>query len=209
MVSRFLIFILSLTLLADPTYAAPDLHTVLSNLQRIIAPLTWLVLTVSYVAGIFFIFRAIVLLKKFGMGQTQGGGDLGGPLMYLLVGTVLLFIPSTTNISMNSLFGETASIFSGGGINYAAVGKGQSLVSYGGSSGLASNWADLANTLIIYMQFLGFLSFVKGWFIISKSGAPGAQPGNLSKGITHIIGGIALVNIVGVMNILSNTIWGS
>lgn len=197
-----------LLLISDAAYAAPDITAVLSNIQRIFGPLTLMVLWISYVAGIVFIFRAILLFKKFG--SQQGQGEIGQPLTYLFVGTVLIFLPSASDITMNSLFGQTASIFTGS-VNYGAVGTGSTLMSYAGSSGMAGQWASFANTLVLYMQFLGFLSFVKGWFIIAKSTSPsGAQGGSsLSKGITHIVGGIALINIVGVMNILSNTIWGT
>lgn len=198
----------AILLLSDPVYAATDIHTVLTNLQRIIAPLTLMVLIISYVAGIFFIFRAIILMKKFGSGQQ--GGELSHPFMYLVVGTILIFLPSATSVTMTSLFGQTANIFSGNVVNYGSMGQGQSLMSYSASSGggIGQQWTDLANTLVLYMQFLGFLSFVKGWFLVSKAAAPGSQGGNISKGITHIIGGIGLINIVGVVNIFRNTIWG-
>jgi intracellular multiplication protein IcmC len=199
-------FAAGLFLISDSAYALQDITQILSNISRVFAPLTLLVLMISYVAGIFFIFRALMLFKKFGSGQTQG--EIGQPLLYLFVGTVLIFLPTTTDVTMNSLFGQTRSIFSGG-VNYGALGTGSSLMSYGNTSGIGQQWSSLANTLVLYMQFLGFLSFVRGWFIIAKSSTPNQQGGGIAKGLTHIIGGIALVNIVTVMNILSNTIWGS
>lgn len=194
-------------LISDTAYAASDITVILTNLTRIFAPLTLLVLIISYVAGIFYIFRALVLFKKFGMGQAQG--DMGQPLLYLAVGTVLIFLPTTTDVTMNSLFGQTTSLFAGGSVNYGGLGTGQSLMSYGDPGSIGTQWANLANTLVLYMQFLGFISFVRGWFIIAKSGTPNQQGGGFSKGITHIVGGIALVNIVSVANILKATIWGS
>lgn len=200
-------FALLILLTPDSAYAATDITVILTNLTRIFAPLTLLVLIISYVAGIFYIFRALILFKKFGMGQAQG--DMGQPLLYLAVGTVLIFLPTTTDVTMNSLFGQTTSLFAGGGVNYGGLGTGQSLMSYGDPGSIGTQWANLANTLVLYMQFLGFVSFVRGWFIIAKSGTPNQQGGGFSKGITHIVGGIALVNIVAVTNILKATIWGS
>ncbi len=190
-------------LIADPAYA--DISSVMANLQVIIAPLTVMVLWISYVAGIFFIFRAILHLKKLGMGQAQG--DWNQPLLYLFVGTVLICLPAATDVTMTSLFGQTASLLSGG-VNYAGLGQGQSLLSYVDVGGVGSQWASLANTLVLYLQFLGFLSFIKGWFIIAKSGTPSNQGGGIAKGISHIVSGIALINIVGVVNILQTTIMG-
>ena len=64
----------------------------------------------------------------------------------------------------------------------------------------------MANTLVLYIQFVGLLSFVKGWFILSKSVGYGAQQGSVSKGVTHILGGIVAINFISMVNIINNTI---
>lgn len=200
-----------LILFANNAYAA-DFGTVLANLRNIINPLTILVLTVSFTIGMILIFTALTKMKKFGQGMTMYAqpGEFAGPLTYLIVGAVLIFLPTSTDYLMNSLF-DGASRFitqSGTNINYQAMGRGASLLSYTGSAGIAQHWADLANTLVMFIQFLGFLSFVKGWLILAKSTQPGHQPGAMSKGLTHVIGGIVLINFVGAVNILKNTIYG-
>lgn len=197
--------------ISNAAYAA-DIHQVLRNVRGVIVPLTSMVLVVSFVFGIFLIFRALGLMKKFGMMQSMHTqpGELSGPLGYLVVGAILIYLPTSTDYMMNSLFETTNSMFGGSNsINYQAMGQGSSLLGYSGGSGFEQNWVDLANTLILYMQFLGFVSFVRGWFILSKAGNPGLQPGTITKGFTHVLGGVALINIVGVVNILKNTIYGS
>lgn len=192
----------------NPAYAA-DIQTVLTNLTSIVAPLTLMVLIISYVAGIFYIFKSISMMKKFGMMSQTQHGEFSGPMLQLVVGTALIFLPTLTDVSMASLFGETASIFSGGSVDYTQLGTGSTLLSYGANAGVEQQWANFANVLVLYIQFLGFLSFVKGWFLIAKVGSPGgAQQGGFAKGITHVIGGIVAVNIVGVFNILYNSIIG-
>lgn len=195
---------------SSPVYA-DDFHSILNNLQRIIAPLTAMVMVICFCFGIFLIFRALGLMKKFGNMQNMHStpGDLSGPLTYLVVGAILIYLPTSSEYMMNSLFGTVDSVFSGGSINYQALGTGASLISYSGSGSLGQYWADLANTLILFIQFLGFLSFVKGWFILSKAGNPGNQPGSMTKGMTHVIGGVGLINIVGVIDILKNTVFGT
>jgi len=199
-----------LLFLISDSAAAADIHTILRNVRNIVYPLTALLLTISYIAGIFFIFKAITMMKKFGMMMTMQSqpGEIGGPLLYLVIGAVLIYLPGTTQITMASAFGQTASIFSGGQVNYTNMGTGSNILGYVGAGSLENQWADLANTLVVYIQFLGFLSFVKGWFLISKAAAPGHQPGSVSKGLTHILGGIGLINIVGLVQIVRNTILG-
>lgn len=203
---------LCLFLLSDAAFAIADMATILRNLRRIINPLTVLMLSVSFVVGIFLIFKALVMFKKFGTvayGQAQPG-EVGGPVLYIIVGAILIYLPTSTDILMNSLFGTTQSIFGGGRIDYQQLGTGQTLLGYTGSSSLERQWADLANTLVLFIQLLGFLSFLKGWLIISKSATPGgAQQGGFAKGLTHIIGGIVAINFVGAMRVIKNTILGS
>lgn len=201
----------SLLFLLSDSATAADIHTVLRNVRNIVYPITGLLLIVSYVCGIYFIFRAIAMMKKFGTMMTMQSqpGELGGPLVHLIVGAILIYIPAATDITMASIFGQTASIFTGGGVNYAQMGTGSTILGYTGADSFANQWADLANTLVVYIQFLGFLSFLRGWFMVAKAGAPGVQPGSIGKGITHIIGGVGLINIVGVVKILQNTILGT
>lgn len=209
----YTLLVLGLILISECAFAVSDMPTILRNLRRIINPLTVLMLVVSFVCGVFFILKALIMFRKFGTTAQMGaqGGEVGGPILYLIVGAILLYLPTSTNILMNSLFGSTQSIFGGGGINYQQLGTGQTLLGYTGSSTLERQWADLANTLVLFIQLLGFLSFLRGWLIISKLGKPGGggEQGGFAKGLTHLIGGIVAINFVGVMQIIKNTIFGS
>jgi hypothetical protein len=206
-------FALFVYLLSSNAYGA-DLQQVLTRLSNVIVPLTSLVLVFSYIAGITFIFKGIVLFKKFGttgMSQAQPG-EFSGPLMKIIIGAILIYLPTSTDILMNSLFTTGTSIFSSGSVaslsDYTALGAGSSLLSYGTGDSLSATWQSLADTLVLYIQFLGLISFLKGWFIMSHSTGQGAQPGSFSKGLTHIIGGIIALNFVGVVNIINTTIYG-
>ncbi len=210
-IRRFRNFSLCLCLVSENVYAA-DLQTILTNVSNVIVPLTAMVLMISYAAGIFMVINALTQMKKFGnmqsATQTQPG-EIGGPLLKLIVGAVLIYLPNSTDAFTNSLLGTTASIFGYGSINYQNVGTGASILGYVGGSTLGQQWQALGNTLVLYIQFIGLLSFIKGWFIMSHAAGHGAQPGSLAKGLTHIIGGIIAINFVGIVSIISNTIYGT
>ena len=204
----FGLFLLLIT--SNNAYAQLDIQAVLTNLSNIIVPLTAMCLALSYVIGVYMIIHAITLMKRFGnltSGQAQPG-EMGGPLMNLFVGAVLIYLPTSTDVLMNTLFGTTNSLF-GGGINYANAGVGASLLGYTQGDTLGAQWQAMANTLVLYIQFMGLLSFIKGWMLMSKSVGAGSQPGNFAKGVTHIIGGIVAMNFVGVVNIIKNTVYGA
>ncbi len=192
-------------------YAAPDIQTIMSNLSHVIVPITITVLTISYAAGVHFIFSGIMMMKKMGNFATQQSqpGDLSGPFIKILVGSALIYLPSSTDTMTNAIFESGISLFGGGGPNYSNLGSGSSLLGYMGSDSLSQQWIAIANTLVLYIQFLGLLSFIKGWFIISSTAEHSAQPGTVSKGVTHIIGGIVAMNFVTATNVIYNTIFSS
>lgn len=197
---------------SENAYAAPDLQAILTNVSKIIVPLTALVLLFSYIGGVWMIIHALTMMKKFGnMSMQAQPGELGGPLIQLCVGAVLIYLPTSTDTFMTSLFGASDSIFGSGsgGVNYSNAGSGAELLGYLPTDSFAQQWASMANTLVLYIQFVGFLSFVKGWFILSKSGGQGGQQGSVAKGVTHILGGLVAINFIAAVNIISNTIFGT
>jgi hypothetical protein len=206
-----LVITLGLYCLSDNALAAiPDLGTVLKNIQKIIQPITALICIISYIGGVFMIFKAIVKLKRMGGLGTQMAmqpGDLVSILVNFLVGAVLLYIPTTSDILTNSLLGTSQSLFGGGSIDYSGLGTGAELMQY--TSSTNAQWTEVANTLVLYIQFFGFISFIKGWFMLSNLGTHGTQAGTGTKAVVHIIGGIIAMNFTEVAAILQNTILGT
>lgn len=58
-----------------------------------------------------------------------------------------------------------------------------------------SGWAPLIPVIIMFVRVVGVFAFIRGIFLISRSGQQG-QPGQLSKAILHLFGGILCINIV-------------
>ncbi len=197
---------------SESVYALADVQTIMANLAKVIMPITTMVLAISYAAGVYLIVSGLMMMKKLGNFATQQTqpGELSGPLVKILIGAVLIYLPSSTGIIGNSLFQSGNSLFGNGGrVNYNNVGAGSSLLGYMGGDSLSQQWIAVANTLVLYIQFLGLLSFIKGWFIWAGTAGHSSQPGTTSKGVTHIIGGIVAINFVGAVNIIYNTIFSS
>jgi intracellular multiplication protein IcmC len=191
----------------------PDIQAVLTNISNIIVPLTALTLTISFMTGVFFIFQGLMALKNAGQNigtatQSQTG-EMSGPMMKLLIGAILIYLPSSTDTLSNSLFNTGSSLFGSGSISYQNLGVGSTLLGYGGGNSFGQQWASLANTLVLYIQFIGLLSMLKGWFILAESAGHNAQQGTVAKGFTHVIGGIIAMNFVTAITVINNTIFGT
>ena len=185
-----------------------DLADILTNLSKLLGPLITFLLIFSYVAGIIMVMKGISGLRAFGSHAKPG--EMTGPLVYILVGTVLLYLPSTTDIVTKTIFGGGAgSVVGAGQINLSALGSASTVLLSYAPVAIEGQWASLVDTVILYVQFIGFLAFIRGWIIISHAGQQGSQPGTVAKGATHIIGGIIAVNFLPMVQIVHATIFGS
>lgn len=175
-----------------------DITIALKNLTSAYNSLVLLVVAISYVTGISLVVRGLMMYRIFA-NQTFGSaqrGEMAGPLVFIIVGTILIYFPSTLNTSVSTLFGSMdADIISAGAsemIGYQSLSK-------------VEHWQEIADVVIKYVKFIGLIAFVRGWIILSKMGHSGSQPGSVGKGTIHIIGGILLINIVDTFNMLATT----
>lgn len=174
--------------------ATISLDAALANLQTTFTSLTTLVAVVSYVVGVFLVFKGIGMYRIFA-NQTFGSaqrGEFAGPLVAILVGVVLVYFPSTLDTSLITIFGS------------ADVSPASDLMSYSSLQD-SEKWQKLSEIVVKYMKLIGLIAFVRGWIILSKMSQSGTQPGTMGKGLIHIIGGILLINIVDTVNLLGET----
>ena len=172
--------------------ATPDFVTALENLASTFGSISFLVVTISQIIGLVLVFRGIAMYKIFAtqsMASSQKG-ELAGPLVHIVVGVAMIYLGSTIDVSLETLFGSKE------------VASANDIKAYL-PAGTDDKWQALMAVLMKYFKLIGLLAFVKGWIILSKMGHAGAQPGSMGKGLTHIIGGVLLMNIVDTMKLLS------
>jgi len=178
-------------------FASLSLTTITSSLisvQQLITASAWLM-------GISFVVKAIYSMKSVAEQKTQQSshGSLKEPLFYLLAGAMLIYLPTAVHIFLNSTFGEGAQILA-----YAPLDSGNSTLNklFGQSS-------SLGPIIALVVQVVGVIAFIRGWVLIARSASQGQQPGGVGKGLAHVFGGILAMNIVGTLQIVNNTLFGS
>ena len=170
-----------------------DFNSMLSAMQDNAGAIIKLVVATAYVIGIWFIFSAIIGLKKMGNSSMQQQSGIGGPLLKFIIGLLLLYLPSAIDVSVGSIWGHTA------------IGsEASSYMEYKATSGDPYSGAKAGAIALI--RVMGYISFVRGLIILSHSGDQGSQSGTFGKGIVHIIGGILAINIVGSVKVIANTL---
>lgn len=212
---NILLTLCTLLIVPSPSFAALtelDVTDILTNAASVINPALRLILAFSFILGIWFILKGLLKLKSFAqpISQMTQPGDFSGPITYIIIGTVLIYIPSSSDVLTSTFFGSgTLSLFSAGGapdvkrLGQASV----QLMSYSSSVSLENQWAVLIDTVVYYMQFIGFLAFVRGWILIAHTQQ--GQHDQMSKGIIHVIGGILAINFLPLTEAVINTISGS
>lgn len=174
--------------------ALPNIASMLDHLRSQLPALVQLLTAAMYIVGFYLIYRGIHALKQYGEMRSMMSSQtsLKEPLLYLFVGTVLIFYPSTIDMGLNTVF---------------ATNQIQGYVPDPGRSTEANQvYEDIGYVL----RLIGYISFFRGWIILTYLGSQGTPPGTFGRALHHIIGGILLVNIFGFFDILKNSLgWSS
>ncbi|MCM2344030.1 MAG: hypothetical protein NDJ24_05660 [Alphaproteobacteria bacterium] len=156
-------------------------------------PLIWLMNGFCYLAGVALVMVGISRLLKSSQEGPRGPGGIG---------TLMTFIVAGALLSVDAMMGAwSSSLFATNDVaNIAAL-------SYTG--GMTAAEEDhvhaVISSILIFMMILGWVSFIRGWFII-RDVAEGGHNASLMAGITHLFGGALAVNLGPLMNVVQDTL---
>ncbi|EHL31846.1 hypothetical protein [Legionella drancourtii] len=173
---------------------------ILNNVANNLLPVERLITGAAYLIGCAFLFKGVYCLKQYGEQRTMMSSNTNAkePITYLLVGTMLIYFPTTFSMFMQSSFGYQNVL------QYAPVNSGNSTLDT-----LFGSGSVVGRPLTIIIQVIGLIAFVRGWVLIARAAGSGSQPGATGKGLMHVFGGILAVNIVGTLQMINNTLYGS
>ncbi len=168
---------------------AQDLNTMLATLDESVPGLVQLLFGASYVAGVFFIYMAIMKLKVYAQALSQMSSEknIMKPIILLLVGVGFIWLPALMDSALYTLW------------NYGT----DSVLQYPANTDI---WVQLTNPLIDLLRVFGLISIVRGWGMLARLGSEGQHQGVTGKAIIHIVGGVLAWNILGVWDMVSNTL---
>lgn len=175
---------------------------VLTNIAANLGPVEKLITGLAYILGITFAVKAIFSLRSLGESRAMSSShsSLKEPLIYLFVAAILIYFPSTFKLLMNSTFGYSSVLA------YAPIQSSNSTI-----DSLFGQGSTVGRPLTVIIQTIGLIAFVRGWVLIARAGSQGQHaPGQgVGKGMVHVFGGILAMNIVGTLQIINNTLYGT
>ena len=175
--------------------------SLLTNIADNMQSVERLITAAAYIMGLAFGLKALLSLKELGESRSMmsGGGKSGikEPLVYFLVASILIYLPTGFRIMLNTTFGSTSVLA------YAPINSSNSTL-----DSLFGQGSAVGPSLAIIIQTIGLIAFVRGWVLIARSASQGQPPGGTGKGLTHVFGGILALNIVGTLQIINNTLFG-
>jgi intracellular multiplication protein IcmC len=159
----------------------------LVNIAKQVPSLMRLVTAIAYVLGMYFIIHGIIKLKHAGESRTMMSREhsLMGPIVMLSVGAMLLYLPSSVQVGMSTFWTDPNP--------YAYLKQ-------------KDQWSDFINVCFTIVQLVGTIAFIRGLVLISHLGTGSGQHGTMSKGMTHIIGGILCINIYEFIKVITATL---
>jgi intracellular multiplication protein IcmC len=183
------IFFLLLPLTA--VYAAGvDFNAIMAAMEKNADPIIALTKAIGYVMGFWFIISALQELKMVGQSRNMmAGGDqgiFGKVFMRFIIGVALIYLPSTLDATLSTLWGSS------------------DILAYNVS--ITDPFGPAKKGAVALVKMIGYISFIRGFAILGSSTKQGAQHGTIAKGVVHVIGGILAINIVATMDIIKNSL---
>lgn len=159
----------------------------LVNIANQVPQLMKMATALAYVIGMYLIIYGILKLKHFGEQRTMMSSEhgLAGPLIMMTIGAVLLYLPTSVQVGMSTFWSAPNP--------YGYVQQ-------------TDQWGEFLSVCFSIIQFVGVLAFIKGMVILSHLGSSHGSQGSLSRGLTHIIGGILCINIYMTVHTILNTL---
>jgi intracellular multiplication protein IcmC len=162
------------------------IQAMLQNLADNCEPLIRLAVASAYLMGLGCIVSAMYKLRAYGEVRTMmpSNAQMAGPALKFMVGILLLFLPTVINISVYSLWHDHILEYPGG-----------------------SDWsASIEAAIFTVIKLFGVIAVVRGLVLMARSSSQGAQPGILTKGLVHLVGGIMAINIWGTLIAIGATL---
>jgi hypothetical protein len=177
-----------------PAGSASGLDVMMTNfVNNIYDPMFSALSVLSFLIGIFLIYRGLVKGSKVGSDPRAAATHM--ILVNLFVGAIMVSIGAMLPNMLTTLFGDSNIKTFSSIINWSVI----------TGSSVDTTKADLTvHAILMFVQIIGAIAFIRGWMII-KNAVEGTGQVTVPQGITHIIGGTMAINIGMMLKLFDST----
>lgn len=161
------------------------IDTMLKNFTSSVDPLIDLLRAISYVGGLYFAIKGII--KFIDYSKSNGQTPLSKPILTIVISAFMMSIGASLDIVTSSIYGSN--------------GPGDFLAP--ATNNISAQAQQIFSSIFIFLKLIGFLAFVRGFFILAKAVETGQDL--MPKGFTHIIGGVLLFHMKATLTILAGS----
>jgi hypothetical protein len=147
--------------------------------------LTRLVKYISYLIGLFFVINSIHKFSQLGSNQQIT------PKM-----PITMFFVGVSIFSLTSVVGMATATM--------AMGSGPGAILMPSGPAFGAVTAAGLQGVFLFIRFVGYIAFIRGFLLLNQAGH--GKDGAVGRGLTHIFGGVAAINITITAKILANTL---
>ena len=148
----------------------------------------------AVIVGLWFITEALLRLvtaAKQGRGYGQNWG-MSSPLVGAVIGSCLINFGFTISTAVQSIFGDQ--------VEYSQIVSYSKQVNYG-----MGEWKLVIQGVAVLVAVFGVYAVFEGFMFWKKCADGKSGEDYFRKGLTHILGGAAAVNIVGTIELLTSS----
>lgn len=180
------LFLISSFISSDAMAQGADLNigTMLANFTDSGKALIKLVQASAFVIGVYLLISSVFKM----IAVSNGKAEIKTPIVMFFCGIFLISLMSSF-----AVVSQTMGMPAGPGDVLMGAGT-------GGFKGMS---AAAMTGILTFVQLLGFVAFVRGWLLLNTHGM--GKEGALGRGLTHLLGGVAAINIKLTAKILATT----
>lgn len=151
---------------------------------------------VCYFMGIFFLWRGIDKMARYGTDPRVYSMTM--IMSNLLFGSILMWIARAKEMIMHTLWAPAiVGAAADNPLIYASTATGTGLINWV-ALGVVGPTVAFDNAYVAattFMQIIGFIAFLRGWFLCKRA-VEGVGNATIGQGLTHIIGGALCMNLI-------------
>jgi len=147
----------------------------------------------AYIAAMFFLIVGIMRLTKTAQEGPKGPSGIGTITTFIVAGA-LFAAGDMSGLFVTSLFGDNSVL------TYPQIGD--AIV----SADDAPRIQAVISAIMAFVNMIGFIAFLRGWFVLKKVADGGGGNASLAQAITFLIGGTIAINLGQFINVLQETV---